>query len=413
MTVTPAYRRVSNILHHTGQLTVCETSKCPNRIECFNSGTATFQILGDVCTRDCRYCAIPTGVPTQPDDREPTRIARIAGRLSLKHVVVTSVTRDDLPDGGADHFVQTIQEIRKADPAMTVEVLIPDFSGDSEPLFRVVDEAPEVIAHNVETVPRLYARVRPRADFARSCALLEAVKKRRGDVMTKSGFMLGLGERDEEVHELLQKLHDVSCDIVTIGQYLAPTKTHMEVSRYVEPEEFDQWRMKAERIGFKHVFAGVFQRSSLYAGSVFSEPHGRLEWSGTMEKAYEFDVTITCRHEGCHPNFRDEIVGSIQKLSRFHHNIIDSDVKLDKQGSENKVEIILNIPGHQITAAAKDFSQTKAFDTALEKAKTQIKKFKSKISKHRAAPAEMVSVVESGEAEPEDEYEDVEYMSED
>ena len=269
MTVTPAYRRVSNILRHTGQLTVCETSGCPNRIECFNRGTATFQILGNVCSRDCRYCAIPSGVPMPPDDSEPARIARIVGRLSLKHVVVTSVTRDDLPDGGADHFMRTIRELRRIDPAVTVEVLIPDFSGDNESLFRVVDEGPEVIAHNVETVPGLYGRVRPHADFERSCAILDTIKKRRVDAMTKSGFMLGLGEKDEDVCELLRKLHDVSCDIVTIGQYLAPTKNHMEVSRYVPPEEFERWRLIAESIGFKHVFTGVYQRSSLYAGSVF------------------------------------------------------------------------------------------------------------------------------------------------
>lgn len=259
------WERVQRLLQTLALHTVCESAHCPNLGECFRRGTATFLILGNVCTRSCRFCAVGKGIPLSPDPEEPERVAEAAKRLCLKHVVVTSVTRDDLPDGGAGHFAATILAIRKALPQATVEVLVPDFQGSEEALDTVLAARPEVLNHNVETVPRLYPLVRPQADYARSLRLLERAKEKAPDILTKSGLMVGLGETRKEVEEVLRDLRKARCDIVTIGQYLRPSVHHLPVASYVPPEEFEYYREYALRLGFSGVASGPFVRSSYKA----------------------------------------------------------------------------------------------------------------------------------------------------
>jgi lipoyl synthase len=256
---------VKNLMRSQSLSTVCEEARCPNRGECFARGTATFLLLGDVCTRACGFCDIRTGRPRPVDAGEPERVARASARMGLSHVVLTSVDRDDLPDGGADHFVATIAALRRLDPAPGVEVLTPDFRGRFDSLRVVVDARPDVFNHNVETVPRLYATVRRGAILARSLGLLSAAKILDPGLTTKSGLMLGLGERPDEVRDLLAMLRDAGVDIVTIGQYLRPSRENLPVVEYVRPERFEEWRLAGERLGFRHVFAGPFVRSSYRA----------------------------------------------------------------------------------------------------------------------------------------------------
>src|SRR5579884_4496925 len=218
--------------------TVCENARCPNRPECYSRRTATFMILGNVCTRPCGFCSVPKGQPENLEDDEPARVAEAAHRLGLRHVVITSVTRDDLPDGGADHFRRCILAVRQRTGAV-VEVLTPDFLGDLAAVDRVLEARPEVYNHNLETVPRLYKKVRGRADYRRSLDLLAHVKRQAPEVVTKSGLMLGIGETVEELLETLADLREVGCDVLTLGQYLAPTLKHVPVARYLPPEEFD------------------------------------------------------------------------------------------------------------------------------------------------------------------------------
>jgi len=244
--------------------TVCENARCPNRPECYARKTATFMILGNVCTRPCGFCAVPRGKPLQLEDDEPDRVAEAAARLGLRHVVITSVTRDDLADGGADHFYRTVLAVRARTGAV-IEVLTPDFLGDSAAIDRVLESRPEVYNHNLETVPRLYSRVRRNADYRRSLALLDRVKRLAPEIQTKSGIMLGLGETLDEVLELFADLRAVGCDLLTVGQYLQPSAKHLPVQRYVPPGEFDDIGRFAQRLRFARVASGPFVRSSYHA----------------------------------------------------------------------------------------------------------------------------------------------------
>src|SRR5262249_28502438 len=244
--------------------TVCENARCPNRPECYARRTATFMILGNVCTRPCGFCSVAKGTPDVLEDDEPARVAEAAHRLGLRHVVITSVTRDDLPDGGADHFRRCVLAVRERTGA-AVEVLTPDFLGDLAAVDRVLEAEPEVYNHNMETVPRLYKKVRGRASYQRSLDLLAHVKRRRPRTVTKSGLMLGLGETTEELLDVLADLRAVQCDTLTLGQYLAPTLKHVPVVRYVPPAEFDDLAALARTLGFQQVVAGPFVRSSYHA----------------------------------------------------------------------------------------------------------------------------------------------------
>ena len=265
----PEFERVRGLLKKGGLHTVCEEARCPNLWECFSRRTATFLILGDTCTRNCRFCAVRHGSPGAADFDEPARVAEAAYCLGLPHVVVTSVTRDDLPDGGAGLFADTIRAVRDRIPEGTAEVLIPDFQGDREALESVLAEGPHVLNHNLETVKRLYSRARPEADYARSLTVLSRVREIASHIPAKSGMMLGLGETPEEIHAALKDLRDAGCRVLTLGQYLQPSRQHLPVERYVPPEEFDAWRKEALALGFRAVASGPFVRSSYRAAELY------------------------------------------------------------------------------------------------------------------------------------------------
>jgi lipoic acid synthetase len=263
------YQEIRRLLQTTHLHTVCQEACCPNLGECFSQGTATFLILGDRCTRHCRFCAVAHGPVDPPDPEEPSRVAEAVHTMKLRYVVVTSVTRDDLPDGGASLFAETIQEIREKRPETRVEVLIPDFRGDLQALKTVLEARPDVLNHNVETVPRLYASVRPEAVYRRSIDLLKNAHQMNPSVLTKSGLMLGLGELTEEVQQVLKDLLEAGCRILTLGQYLQPSGEHLPVERFVPPEEFEEWRKKALGMGFREVASGPFVRSSYHAQEAY------------------------------------------------------------------------------------------------------------------------------------------------
>jgi lipoic acid synthetase len=278
----PEAAEVRRLLAGLGLATVCSGAHCPNLPECYARGTATFLILGRTCTRSCRFCAIEKGPPEPLREDEPQAVAEAAARLSLRHVVITSVTRDDLPDGGAGHFARTIRAVRARLPQAVIEVLTPDFRGREESVAAVLDARPDIFNHNIETVPRLYPTVRPEADYRRSLAVLAYAKGREGTVpssgcseegtvpfFTKSGLMVGLGETNDEVRSAMRDLREIDCDILTIGQYLAPSPQHAPVARFVEPAEFAAWESEARALGFAAVAAGPFVRSSYQAESVF------------------------------------------------------------------------------------------------------------------------------------------------
>jgi lipoic acid synthetase len=265
---------VKRVMRSNGLHTVCEEARCPNRGECFARGTATFLLLGDVCTRACGFCDIRTGRPQPVDSMEPWRVKAAAAAMNLTFVVLTSVDRDDLPDGGAEHFAATIRALRTLDPVPGIEVLTPDYQGRFDSLRIVVDAKPDVFNHNVETVPRLYREVRRGARLDRSIGLLAAAKILDPALTTKSGFMLGLGERDAEVRDLLERLAGAGVDIVTIGQYLRPSKENLPVAEYVAPSVFDRYRELGESLGFRHVFAGPFVRSSYRAEEALAAASG-------------------------------------------------------------------------------------------------------------------------------------------
>jgi lipoic acid synthetase len=251
--------------------TVCESARCPNIHECFHRGAATFLILGERCTRGCGFCSVPKGNPAPLDPAEPANVARMAAEMRLRYVVVTSVNRDDLPDGGSRHFAATVREVRRALPQARVEVLTPDFCGDHDAIARVLDAGPHVFNHNVETVPRLYRRVRPQADYRQSLDVLAFARRYSESALVKSGFMLGLGETEEEVHALLRDLRAAGADVVTIGQYLQPTRHNLPVVAYIEPERFDAYRDYGLALGFRMVFSGPLVRSSYMADAVSDE----------------------------------------------------------------------------------------------------------------------------------------------
>ncbi|MEX2246460.1 MAG: lipoyl synthase [Dehalococcoidia bacterium] len=259
------YQQLKSLMREQALHTVCEEARCPNIGECWNAGTATFMILGDVCTRSCGFCAVTTGRPGELDPLEPLRLARAVRQLGLDYVVITSVNRDDAPGGGAPIFAACIRAIRHDDPGVRVEVLIPDFKGDWGALGQVVDARPSVLNHNVETAPRLYRRVRPQAIYERSLELIRRAKKQAPDMLTKSGFMVGLGETREELFTVMRDLRAHDCDVVTIGQYLRPTKQHLPVERYYHPDEFEAFREYGRTLGFAHVEAGPLVRSSYHA----------------------------------------------------------------------------------------------------------------------------------------------------
>jgi lipoyl synthase len=254
--------------------TVCESARCPNIHECFHRGAATFMILGNWCTRGCGFCSVPKGNPAKRDMRldadEPANVARMAAAMNLNYVVITSVNRDDLEDGGSRHFAETVREVRRALPRARVEVLTPDFCGDLAAVGRVLEAGPHVFNHNVETVPRLYRRVRPQADYRQSLEVLAFAKRQPGPLV-KSGFMVGLGETEAEVRNLLGDLHTAGADIATIGQYLQPTRRNLPVAEYIEPRQFEAYRDYGLSLGFKAVFSGPLVRSSYMADEVSEE----------------------------------------------------------------------------------------------------------------------------------------------
>lgn len=256
--------------HHLN--TVCDSARCPNQPHCFSLGTATFMILGANCTRNCTFCAVKSGRPAKLDSREPDRIRESVREMGLTHVVITSVTRDDLPDGGAGQFAAVVRTLRSVTPPVSVEVLLPDFQGSLPALRIVLDAAPNIVAHNVETVERLYPVVRPAADYHRSLQVLsDAVKEAKKGTFVKSGFMVGLGEEDEEISVLMSDLREAGVTMLTIGQYLAPSLRHHQVTRFVSPEQFSHLEDIARRMGFAHVAAGPLVRSSYHAGMNYKE----------------------------------------------------------------------------------------------------------------------------------------------
>lgn len=266
-----AYAEVEGLLDELRLNTVCRSAKCPNRGECFSDGTATFLIMGDACTRGCRFCAVETRPPQPLDEDEPTRVAEAVVRMGLRHVVITTVTRDDLADGGAAHFAAVIEAVRAASPTAAIEVLTSDFAGDLTAVDVVLAAAPDVFNHNLETVPRLYSEVRPGADYRRSLTVLAHVAQASPETPTKSGLMLGLGETPLEVATVMEDLREAGIGMLTLGQYLQPSSAHLPVADFVEPEVFAELAREAYRLGFTSVASAPFVRSSYHAGEMVAE----------------------------------------------------------------------------------------------------------------------------------------------
>ncbi len=283
------YQRLQRLMRDEGLHTVCEEARCPNIGECWNAGTATFMILGDVCTRSCGFCNVKTGRPAAIDALEPFRLAKAVAALGLEYVVITSVNRDDVESGGAEVFASCIKLIRQHDPTIRVEVLIPDFKGNWDAVRSVVDARPFVLNHNIETVPRLYRQVRPQAVYERSLELIRRVKAMAPDMLTKSGFMVGLGETLDETLAIMRDLRAHGCDIVTVGQYLQPTKVHLPVQRFWHPDEFQALRDYGGELGFTRVEAGPLVRSSYHAEQQSSVAHASAP-------------------SAAHPNSLDEVI---------------------------------------------------------------------------------------------------------
>lgn len=267
----PEYERLRTLLRDHHLTTVCQQALCPNQFECFSRGTATFLLLGERCTRTCRFCAIGHGPQGPPDPDEPQHVAEAVRILGLRYTVLTSVTRDDLADGGAAHFAAVVRAVRAVAPDIRVELLIPDFQGNAQPLATVLAAAPEVLNHNLETVPRLYTAARPQAIYARSLELLHRVRVIAPNTVSKSGIMVGLGETRAELRALFADLRQVDCDLLTIGQYLQPSRDHLPVCRFVPPEEFAELQGEALALGFRAVAAGPFVRSSYQAETLYQE----------------------------------------------------------------------------------------------------------------------------------------------
>jgi len=265
----PEVFKIKKLLRRLNLHTVCEEANCPNIGDCFSRKTATFMIMGDVCTRNCPYCNVSNGKPQALDPQEPENVANAVKTLGLKHVVITSVDRDDLPDGGASHFANVIKKVREINPGITIEVLMPDFKGSIESLKTVLDANPEVVNHNIETVKELYKIVRPQGNYERSLKILKSIKEINPKTISKSGFMVGLGETKEQIINLMEDLYKNNVEILTIGQYLQPSKNHLPVYRYYSEEEFKELEEIGYKIGFKYVFSGVLIRSSFNAQEQF------------------------------------------------------------------------------------------------------------------------------------------------
>ncbi|HLD69959.1 MAG TPA: lipoyl synthase [Candidatus Omnitrophota bacterium] len=272
----PDVKKISemkNMFRASNLHTVCESARCPNMGTCWGRGVATFMISGDICTRACRFCSVSAGRPAALDREEPRHIAEVIQKMNLRYVVITSVARDDLPDEGAGHFAQTISEVRKLNPQIKIEVLIPDFSAQKEHLKTVADAGPEVISHNIETVNRLSKKIRPQAEYLISLKVLKMIQRLNPSIFVKSSFMVGLGETMDEIIELMNDLREAGCQILTIGQYLAPTqmKRHVRVERFVTPAEFENYKQLGVTLGFKHVMSGPLVRSSYIAEEGYQE----------------------------------------------------------------------------------------------------------------------------------------------
>ena len=265
----PEYEQVKQLIGQDRLHTVCQEAKCPNIWECFSQQTATFLIMGSRCTRNCQFCSVAQGPFEPPDPAEPVRVAEAARQMGLSYVVITSVTRDDLSDGGAVFFADTIEAVHRRMPSAKVEVLIPDFQGNAQALQTVLNARPDILNHNIETVPRLYPIVRPQARYRRSLQLLARVQKYAPEIPTKSGLMLGLGESFKEIRATLKDLIEAGCRILTLGQYLQPSKAHLPVKRFVSPDEFDNWKHTALEMGFSEVASGPFVRSSYHARELY------------------------------------------------------------------------------------------------------------------------------------------------
>jgi len=268
----PKYAKMKSLLRNAELHTICEEAKCPNIAECFNRGTAVFLILGDTCTRNCRYCNVVHGTPKPINQNEPKEVAQSVKTLGLSYVVVTSVTRDDITDGGAKAFYQTIMEIKKTNPNCKVEVLIPDFKGDESSLKTVIEGKPDVVNHNIEVVEDLFPKIRPEGDYQISLKLLKKIKKYGPSIKSKSGFMVGLGETKEQLILTMKDLRSSGVEILTIGQYLQPSKQHAEIKKYYTPEEFDEFKKIALKMGFMNVVSGPLVRSSYHAEEAFCVP---------------------------------------------------------------------------------------------------------------------------------------------
>ncbi|WGK69983.1 lipoyl synthase [Candidatus Haliotispira prima] len=268
---------VDRAIEHNGLETICKEAACPNRSECWHAGTATFLILGRICTRKCTFCNVESGTPGFVDPLEPTKVADAVEALKLNYTVITSVNRDDLPDGGAQHFVDVIRAVRERRPDNKIEVLIPDLLGDWEALRKIVDVAPEVLNHNIETIEPFYYYVRPKADYRRSLELFSEVKRMAPSMVTKSGIMVGMGEDPNDVRQAFRDLLEAGVDVLTVGQYLQPTRQHLDVEEYVTPEQFEAYAEYAYSIGFKGVASGVFVRSSYKADELYAQARQKIE----------------------------------------------------------------------------------------------------------------------------------------
>ncbi len=266
-----SYEQTLNLINRYNLNTVCIEANCPNRYQCFSKGTATFMILGDVCSRNCRYCNVKSGIPKPVDENEPHNLAKAVKEMSLDYAVITSVTRDDLEDGGAGYFVNVVKEIRKLSPYCKIELLIPDFQGSASAIKKVVDSKPDVINHNIEVVKGVFSNLRPAGNYNLSLSLLKKIKELDNTIITKSGFMLGLGESEEEILNTMKDLKRAGCDVLTIGQYLQPSNNHAPVNKYYTPEEFDKLRQKGLEMGFLSIQSGPLVRSSYRAKESYYE----------------------------------------------------------------------------------------------------------------------------------------------
>jgi len=291
------YLKLKQLMRSQSLHTVCEEAGCPNIGECWEAGTATFMILGDVCTRACKYCAVAHGMPTELDLDEPRRVAETVAAMELEHVVITSVNRDELPDGGAGIYAETVREIRRRVPGCSVELLIPDFKGDEDALRMVVDARPEILGHNLETVERLHPDVRPGGRYWRSISYLGAAKRMDASILTKTGIILGMGEREDEIRTAMKDLRSAGVDILTLGQYLRPSPAHIPVARWVTPEEFREWKHTGEsELGFRHVESGPLVRSSYHAKEQAREVEAG--GAGEIREVLEADIPAPAERLG-------------------------------------------------------------------------------------------------------------------